>query len=63
MHPEFKYKKLFKDNKHCKYILIAPKENEHYAYLSTVLLDSILFNSNDEYYPQMFLEKCLYAVN
>ena len=25
MHTEFKYKKILKDNKHCKYIPIAPK--------------------------------------
>ena len=33
------------------------------AYLSTILLDSILVNSNNKHHPQIFLEKCLYAVN
>ena len=63
MHAEFKYKKILKYNEHCKYILITLKENERYAYLSTILLDSILVDSNNEYYAQIFLEECLYAVN
>ena len=63
MDTEFIYKKILKDNKHCKYIPIAPKNNKCYAYLSTILLDSILVNSNNEHCPQIFLEKCLYAMN
>ena len=63
MHTEFKYRKLLKDNKDYNYIPIAPKQNERYAYLSTILLDSILVNSNNEYYPQIFLKECLYAIN
>ena len=42
MHTEFKYKKLLEDNKHCKYIPIEPKDGDCYAYLSTILLDSVL---------------------
>ena len=63
MHTEFKYKKILEDNKHCKYIPIAPKEDKRYAYLSTILLDSIPGNSNNEYYSLIFSENCLYAVN
>ena len=63
VHTQFYYKKMFKDNKHCKHISIAPKENECYTYLSTILLDSILVNSNNEHCPLIFSEKCLYAVN
>ena len=33
------------------------------VYLSTILLDSILVNSNNKHHSQMFLEKCLYGVN
>ena len=63
MHTEFKYRKLLKDNKDYNYIPIVPKQSERYAYLSTILLDSILVNSNNEYYPQIFLKECLYATN
>ena len=63
MHTEFKYTKLLKDNKDYNYIPIAPKQNEHYAYLSTILLDFILVNSNNEYYPQIFLKECLHAIS
>ena len=36
-----------------------PKDNEYCACLSVILLDSILVNSNKEYYPQIFSEcKC-----
>ena len=63
MDTEFKYRKILEDNKHCNYVPIAPKENEHYVYLSTILLDSIPVNSNNEYYPQIVLEKYLYAMN
>ena len=63
MHAKFKYKKTLKDNKHRRYISIAPKENKRYIYLSTTLLDFILVHSNNEYSPQIFLEECLYAMN
>ena len=63
MHTEFKYKKVLKDNKHCKYIPIEPNDGDFYAYLSTILLDSILLDSNNKHYPQTFFKKCVYAVN
>ena len=34
---------------------ISPKENECYAYLSTMLLDSILVNSNNKYYTEILV--------
>ena len=34
MHTAFKYKKVLKDNKHCKYIPIEPKDDDCYEYLS-----------------------------
>ena len=37
--------------------------DEYYAYLSTILLDSISVNLNNEYYLQIFFKKCLYAIN
>ena len=36
--------KKLKDNKHCKYIPVEPKDGYCYTYLSTILLDSILVN-------------------
>ena len=63
MHANFQYNKISKDSKHCKYLTIAPINDECYAYLSTISLDSILVSSNNKYYPQIFLEKCSYAVN
>ena len=39
-----------------------PKDNEYCACLSVILLDSVLVNSNKEYYPQIFLEECKYAI-
>ena len=39
-----------------------PKDNEYCACLSVILLDSVFVNSNKEYYPQIFLEKCKYAI-
>ena len=47
MYTEFKYKKIFKNNKHCKYKRIEPKDGDFYTYLSTILLDSILVNSKN----------------
>ena len=39
-----------------------PKDIEYCACLSVILLDSILVNSDKEYYPQIFLEECKYAI-
>ena len=39
-----------------------PKENERYTFLSVILLDLIFVNSDKEYYPQVFLKECKYAV-
>ena len=39
-----------------------PKDNEYCACLSAILLDSIFINSNKEYYPQISLEECKYAI-
>ena len=39
-----------------------PKDNEYFACLSVILLDSIFVNSDKEYYPQMFLEECKYEI-
>ena len=39
-----------------------PKENECYTCLSVILIDFIFINSNEKYYPQIFLEECEYAV-
>ena len=38
-----------------------PEENEYYTCLSVKLLDSAAKIDN-EYYPQLFLEECKYAV-
>ena len=43
------HNKILEDNKYC-------------ACLSVILLDSIFVNSNKEYYPQIFLEECKYAI-
>ena len=39
-----------------------PKDNEYCACLSLIILDSILVNSDKEFYPQIFLEQCKYAM-
>ena len=39
-----------------------PEDNEYFACFSVILLDSIFVNSNKEYYPQMLLEECKYAI-
>ena len=38
------------------------KYNEYCACLSVILLDSVFFNSDKEYYPQTFLEQCKNAM-
>ena len=40
----------------------VPKDNEYCVCLFVILLDSIFVNSNKEYYPQIFLEECKYAI-
>ena len=40
----------------------TPKDNEYFACLSIILLDSIFVNSDKEYYPQILLEECKYAI-
>ena len=39
-----------------------PKDNEYYTCLFVALLDSIFVNSDKEYYPQILLQECKYAV-
>ena len=39
-----------------------PKDNEYCTCLPVILLDSIFFNSDIEYYPQTFLEEFKYAI-
>ena len=39
-----------------------PKDNEYFACLSVILLDSIFVNSDKEYYLQILLEECKYAI-
>ena len=39
-----------------------PKDNEYCACLSVILLDFVFVHSNKEYYPQIFLEECKYAI-
>ena len=39
-----------------------PQENEYCACLSVILLDSTFVNSSKEYYPQIFLKECKYAI-
>ena len=39
-----------------------PKDNEYCVCLSAILLDSIFFNSNEEYYLQILLKECKYAI-
>ena len=39
-----------------------PKDNKYFAYLSVILSNSIFINSDKEYYPQVLLEECKYAI-
>ena len=39
-----------------------PKDNEYCAYLSVILLDSTFVNSDKEFYLQILLEECKYAI-
>ena len=60
---EFEYK-ILKNNECCD-ILIEPKNNSRDEYLSVILLDSILISPKIivqiQYYPQIFLKKCIYT--
>ena len=38
-----------------------PKENEHRACLSVILLDPVV-EADEIYYPQILLEECKYAI-
>ena len=49
VYTNFPYNKILKDNEYC-------------TCLSIILLDSIFVNSDKEYYPQIFLEECKYAI-
>ena len=39
-----------------------PKDNEYFACLSVILLDSIFVNSDKKYYLPVLLEECKYAI-
>ena len=39
-----------------------PQDNEYCTCFFVTLLDSIFVNSDKEYYPQIFSEKCKYAI-
>ena len=39
-----------------------PKDNEYCTCLCVMLLYSIIVSSGKEYYPQIFLERCKYAI-
>ena len=39
-----------------------PKDNEYFACLSIILLDSIFVNSDKEYYRQILLEECKHII-
>ena len=39
-----------------------PEDNEYCSCLSVILLDSIFVNLYKEYYPQILLEECKYAI-
>ena len=52
------YNRLYKNFNYNK----IPKDNEYGACLSAILLDSTFVNSDKEYYPQIYLEECKYAI-
>ena len=39
-----------------------PKDKEYFACLSVILSDSIFVNSDKDYYPQILVEECKYAI-
>ena len=55
-HTEFKYKKILEDNKHCKFIPIEAEDYGYYAYLSTILLDSILVDFRNRHYQKIIFK-------
>ena len=62
-----KYSKTYKENynkrvyTHFQHNKI-PKDDEYYASLSVILLDSIFVNSDKKYYLQIFLEECTFTM-
>ena len=50
--------RVYKNFQHSK----IPKDNEYFASLSAILLDSIFLNSDKEFYPQIFLDECKYVI-
>ena len=50
--------RVYKNFQHNK----IPKDNEYFAYLYVILLDSIFVNSDKEYYLQILLEECKYII-
>ena len=50
--------RVYKNFQHNK----IPKDKEYFACLSVILSDSIFVNSDKEYYPQILLEECKYAI-
>ena len=49
--------KLYNDKVYANFQYnIIPEDNEYCTCLSAILLDSVLVNSDKEYYPQIFLE-------
>ena len=50
--------------KHIQYFSIIKywKDNKYCTCLSVIILDSIFVNSNKEYYLQISLEECKYAI-
>ena len=52
------YDKLYTNFRYNK----IPKDIEYCTRLSVILVDSFLVNSDKEYYPQIFLEECKYAI-
>ena len=51
-------KRVYKHFQHNK----IPKDNKYCVCLSVILLDSIFVNWDKEYYPQVLLEECKYAI-
>ena len=64
MHTEFNYKKVLEEYIYThKYIPIEPKSGDCYAYLSAILLDSILVDLNNKHHSQILLRKCMYVAD